>query len=103
MLSRDVIVIGAGAAGMMCAAAAVQSGRAVTVIDHAKSPGEKIRISGGGRCNFTNRHATPKQFISANPHFCISALSRYTPADFIALVDRHRIAWHEKTMGQLLL
>ena len=71
------------------------------VIDAAKAPGEKIRISGGGRCNFTNRGATPAQFLSANPHFCISALSRYTPADFIALVDRHRIAWHEKTLGQL--
>ena len=98
---RDVIVIGAGAAGMRCAATAAQRGRSVTVIDAAKSPGEKIRISGGGRCNFTNRHATPRQFLSGNPHFCISALSRYTPADFIALVDRHRIAWHEKTLGQL--
>ena len=98
---RDVIVIGAGAAGMMCAATAVQRGRSVAVIDGARSPGEKIRISGGGRCNFTNRHATPRQFLSGNPHFCISALSRYTPADFIALVDRHRIAWHEKTLGQL--
>ncbi len=98
---RDVVVIGAGAAGMMCAAIAGQRGRDVLVLDAAKTPGEKIRISGGGRCNFTNRHATPKQFLSANPHFCISALSRYTPADFIALVDRHGIAWHEKTLGQL--
>jgi predicted Rossmann fold flavoprotein len=98
---RDVIIIGAGAAGMMCAAVAGARGRSVLVLDSAKAPGEKIRISGGGRCNFTNRHATPKQFLSANPHFCISALSRYTPADFIALVDRHRIAWHEKTLGQL--
>jgi predicted Rossmann fold flavoprotein len=73
----------------------------VLVLDAAKAPGEKIRISGGGRCNFTNIHATPKQFFSANPHFCISALSRYSPQDFIALVDRHRIAWHEKTLGQL--
>ena len=98
---RDVIIIGAGAAGMMCAATAVQRGRSVAVIDAARAPGEKIRISGGGRCNFTNRGATPRQFVSGNPHFCISALSRYTPADFIALVDRHRIAWHEKTLGQL--
>ena len=98
---RDVVVIGAGAAGMMCAAIAGQRGRSVLMLDAAKSPGEKIRISGGGRCNFTNRHATPKQFLSGNLHFCISALSRYTPADFIALVDRHGIAWHEKTMGQL--
>ncbi|MDB5739125.1 MAG: aminoacetone oxidase family FAD-binding enzyme [Alphaproteobacteria bacterium] len=98
---RDVIIIGAGAAGMMCAGIAVQRGRSVTVIDHAASPGEKIRISGGGRCNFTNRGTTPAQFLSANPHFCISALSRYSQDDFIALVDRHRIAWHEKTLGQL--
>jgi len=98
---RDVIVIGAGAAGMMCAATAGARGKSVLVLDAAKAPGEKIRISGGGRCNFTNRHATPKQFLSQNPHFCISALSRYTPSDFIALVDRHRIAWHEKTLGQL--
>jgi predicted Rossmann fold flavoprotein len=98
---RDVIVIGAGAAGMMCAASAGQRGRSVLVLDAAKAPGEKIRISGGGRCNFTNRGATPAQFLSANPHFCISALSRYSAADFITLVDRHRIAWHEKTLGQL--
>ena len=98
---RDVIVIGAGAAGMMCAAAAGRRGRSVLVLDAARAPGEKIRISGGGRCNFTNRHATPAQFLSANPHFCISALSRYSPQDFIALVDRHGIAWHEKTLGQL--
>ncbi len=92
MSTCDVIVIGAGAAGMMCASAAVQRGRSVTVIDHASSPGEKIRISGGGRCNFTNRGTTPAQFLSANPHFCISALSRYTQHDFIALVGRHGIA-----------
>src|SRR6188768_3458758 len=97
----DVIVIGAGAAGMMCAAEAGRRGRKVLVLESARAPGEKIRISGGGRCNFTNRHATPAQFFSANPHFCISALSRYSPQDFIALVDRHRIAWHEKTLGQL--
>jgi len=97
----DVIVIGAGAAGMMCASAAGRRGRRVTIIDHARSPGEKIRISGGGRCNFTNRHTSPAQFISANPHFCISALSRYTQHDFIALVERYGIAYHEKTLGQL--
>ena len=101
MHKRDVIVIGAGAAGMMCAAVAGRRGRSVTIIDHAKSPGEKIRISGGGRCNFTNRHATPAQFTSANPHFCISALSRYMPQDFIALVERYGIAYHEKTLAQL--
>ena len=97
----DVIVIGAGAAGMMCAIRAGQRGRSVLVLDHAKSPGEKIRISGGGRCNFTNIHAGPKNFLSANPHFCKSALARFTPADFVAMVDRHKIAWHEKTLGQL--
>ena len=97
----DVVVIGAGAAGMMCAAVAGQRGRKVLVVEAASAPGEKIRISGGGRCNFTNLGASPAQFLSANPHFCISALSRYRPADFIALVKRHRIAWHEKTRGQL--
>ena len=101
MSRHDVIVIGAGAAGMMCAAVAGGRGRSVLVLDHAASPGEKIRISGGGRCNFTNRDASPAQFLSDNPHFCISALSRYTAQDFIALVDRHGIAWHEKTLGQL--
>ena len=99
MSRLDVIVIGAGAAGMMCAAVAGSRGHSVLVLDHAASPGEKIRISGGGRCNFTNRSASPAQFLSANPHFCISALSRYTAHDFIALVDRHGIAWHEKTLG----
>jgi predicted Rossmann fold flavoprotein len=97
----DVIVIGAGAAGMMCAIRAGQRGHSVTVLDHARAPGEKIRISGGGRCNFTNINAGPKNFLSANPHFCKSALARFTPADFIAMVDRHGIAWHEKTLGQL--
>ena len=97
----DVIVIGAGAAGMMCAAVAGQRGRKVLVLEAAKAPGEKIRISGGGRCNFTNLHATPAQFLSANPSFCISALSRYTQQDFIGLVRRHGIGWHEKTLGQL--
>ncbi len=98
---HDVIVIGAGAAGMMCAGVAGQRGRRVAILDHAKTPGEKIRISGGGRCNFTNRHASPAQFLSANPRFCISALSRYTQHDFIALIERHGIAYHEKTLGQL--
>jgi len=97
----DVVVIGAGAAGMMCAAEAGRRGRKVLVLESAKAPGEKIRISGGGRCNFTNLHASPAQFLSANPHFCISALSRYTQQDFIALVRRYRIGWHEKTLGQL--
>ena len=97
----DVIVVGAGAAGMMCAIEAGKRGRRVLVIDHAKAPGEKIRISGGGRCNFTNIHASPAQFLSQNPKFCVSALRRYTPRDFIALVDKHRIAFHEKTLGQL--
>ncbi len=97
----DVIIIGAGAAGMMCAARAAAKGRSVLVLDHAKSPGDKIRISGGGRCNFTNIHTTPKSFLSVNPHFCKSALARFTPADFVAMVDRYKIAWHEKTLGQL--
>ena len=97
----DVVVIGAGAAGMMCAIEAGKRGRSVLVVDHAKAPGEKIRISGGGRCNFTNIHATAANFLSANPKFCVSALRRYRPRDFIALVDRHGIAHHEKTLGQL--
>ncbi len=86
---------------MMAALVAGRRGRSVVLIDHAKAPGEKIRISGGGRCNFTNIHAGPKNYLSANPHFMKSALARFTPADFIAMVDRHRIAWHEKTLGQL--
>ncbi|NVD37833.1 NAD(P)/FAD-dependent oxidoreductase [Ensifer sp. HO-A22] len=98
---RDVVIIGAGAAGMMCAIEAGKRGRRVLVIDHAKAPGEKIRISGGGRCNFTNIHAGPKNFLSANPHFCKSALARYGARDFLALVEKHGIAWHEKTLGQL--
>ncbi|TWB50386.1 hypothetical protein FBZ98_106372 [Rhizobium sp. ERR 922] len=97
----DVIVLGAGAAGMMCAIRAGQRGRSVLVLDHAAAPGEKIRISGGGRCNFTNIHAGPKNFLSANPHFAKSALARFTPADFLAMVERHGIGWHEKTLGQL--
>lgn len=97
----DVAIIGAGAAGMMAAFTAGRRGRSVVVLDHAKAPGEKIRISGGGRCNFTNIHAGPKNYLSQNPHFAKSALARYTPSDFIAMVDRHKIAWHEKTLGQL--
>ena len=98
---RDVVVIGAGAAGMMCAAQAGKRNRSVLVLDHAHAPGEKIRISGGGRCNFTNLRAAPENFLSQNPHFCISALRRYTASDFIALVERYGVAYHEKTLGQL--
>ncbi|WP_209504528.1 MULTISPECIES: NAD(P)/FAD-dependent oxidoreductase [unclassified Ruegeria] len=94
----DTIILGAGAAGMMCAA---RCGGRVLVIDHAKAPGEKIRISGGGRCNFTNMYAGPDNFLSQNPHFCKSALARFTQWDFVDLVNRHGIKWHEKTMGQL--
>ncbi len=97
----DVIVIGAGAAGMMCAAEAGRRGRSVLVVDHAHAPGEKIRISGGGRCNFTNLNAGPANYLSDNPRFAISALRRYTQHDFIGLVGRHGIRWHEKTLGQL--
>ena len=99
--SFDAIIIGAGAAGMFCAALAGQRGRRVLLVDHSAEPGRKILISGGGRCNFTNIGATAANFLSANSHFAKSALSRFTPADFVALVDRHRIAWHEKTLGQL--
>ena len=101
MNSFDVIVIGAGAAGMMCAIEAGRRGRRVLLIDHAEHPGEKIRISGGGRCNFTNVRAAPKHFLSSNPHFCKSALKRFTAADFIKRVEARGIAYHEKTLGQL--
>jgi predicted Rossmann fold flavoprotein len=97
----DAIVVGAGAAGLHCAGIAGQRGLKVLLIDHAAKLAEKIRISGGGRCNFTNRGTAPAHFLSANPHFCRSALARYTPADFLALVQRHRIPWHEKHKGQL--
>ncbi|HUP31366.1 MAG TPA: NAD(P)/FAD-dependent oxidoreductase [Usitatibacter sp.] len=97
----DVVVLGAGAAGMFCAATAGQRGRRVLLVDHYKEVGEKIRISGGGRCNFTNIHATHRDFLSRNPDYCRSALARFTPRDFVALVERHRIGWHEKTLGQL--
>ena len=102
MREADVVVLGAGAAGLMCALTAGRRGRRVVVLDHAAQPGEKILISGGGRCNFTNLHCVPERFLSANPHFCRSALARYTPRDFLGMVERHRIAWHEKTLGQLL-
>ncbi|TKD53145.1 BaiN/RdsA family NAD(P)/FAD-dependent oxidoreductase [Sphingomonas baiyangensis] len=97
----DAIVLGAGAAGMWCAAVAGQRGARVLLVDHNAEAGRKILISGGGRCNFTNIHTAPDRFLSANPHFAKSALARYTPADFVALVDAHGIAWHEKTLGQL--
>lgn len=101
MQSFDTIIIGAGAAGLMCAIEAGKRGRQVLVIDHAKKIGEKIRISGGGRCNFTNLGCAPDKYISQNPNFCKSALRRYTQHDFIALIERHKIAYHEKTLGQL--
>ncbi len=97
----DVIVIGAGAAGLMAAMTAGARGRRVLLLEGAEKPGKKILISGGGRCNFTNIHCAPENFLSANRHFCKSALARYRPADFIALVEKHGIAWHEKTLGQL--
>jgi len=97
----DVLVIGAGAAGLLCAIEAARRGRRVSVIDHAAKPAEKIRISGGGRCNFTNLQASPKQFLSNNPHFCVSALKRFTQRDFIARIEARGIAYHEKTLGQL--
>jgi predicted Rossmann fold flavoprotein len=97
----DAIVLGAGAAGLMCALTAGQRGRRVLVIDHSDEPGRKILISGGGRCNFTNIHTAPDRFLSSNPHFAKSALGRYSPQDFIDLVEAHGITWHEKTLGQL--
>ena len=99
--SFDVLILGAGAAGLFCACEAGQRGRRVALIEHADRIGKKILISGGGRCNFTNLHTTPENFHSANPHFAKSALARYTPADFLALVKQHRIPYHEKTLGQL--
>jgi predicted Rossmann fold flavoprotein len=99
--SFDVLVLGGGAAGLMCAIEAGRRGRRVALLEHADRLGKKILISGGGRCNFTNLHCTAENFLSANPHFAKSALARYTPADFIALVEKHRIRYHEKTLGQL--
>ncbi|MEM6408379.1 MAG: NAD(P)/FAD-dependent oxidoreductase [Pseudomonadota bacterium] len=100
-MGYDVIIIGAGAAGMFCAIEAARRGRRVVILDHARKPGEKIRISGGGRCNFTNLHIAPEKFLSKNPRFALSALNRYTQWDFIARVDAAGIDWHEKTLGQL--
>ncbi|UZK66394.1 NAD(P)/FAD-dependent oxidoreductase [Sphingomonas sp. M1-B02] len=100
-MTHDAIILGAGAAGLMCAAVAGQRGRRVLLVDHADRPGKKILISGGGRCNFTNLNTAPDRYISANPHFAKSALGRYTAQDFLDLVQRHGIAWHEKTLGQL--
>jgi predicted Rossmann fold flavoprotein len=97
----DAIILGAGAAGLMCAAVAGQRGKRVLLLDHADEPGKKILISGGGRCNFTNLHTAPDRYLSANPHFAKSALSRYSPRDFLDLIEAYGIAWHEKTLGQL--
>jgi len=97
----DAIILGAGAAGLFCAAQAGQRGKRVLLLDHAEAPGKKILISGGGRCNFTNLHTAPERYLSQNPHFAKSALSRYTPQDFLTLIEQHGIAWHEKTLGQL--
>ncbi len=101
IFNQDVIVIGGGAAGLFCAIEAGKRGRKVLVLEHTDRVGKKIAISGGGLCNFTNVYSNPDNFLSANPHFCKSALARYTPADFIALVEKHGIAWHEKKLGQL--
>ena len=101
MKKIDVIIIGAGAAGMMCGIEAGARGRSVLILDKSNKAGKKILMSGGGRCNFTNLQTSPKQFLSHNPHFCKSALSRYTQWDFIELVKRHHIPFHEKTLGQL--
>jgi predicted Rossmann fold flavoprotein len=101
MTGYDAIVLGAGAAGLMCAAVAGQRGRRVLLVEHADAPGKKILISGGGRCNFTNIGTAPDRYLSTNPHFAKSALSRYTAQDFLGLVERYGIAWHEKTLGQL--
>lgn len=101
MIETNVVVIGAGAAGLMCAIEAAKRGRDVVILDHANKPGKKILMSGGGRCNFTNYYASPENYISHNPHFCKSALSRYTQWDFISLVEKHKIPYYEKTLGQL--
>ncbi len=101
MQKVDVVILGAGAAGMMCAIEAGRRGRRVVLLDHAERVGKKILISGGGRCNFTNIHTRPENFLSENPHFAKSALARFTPADIIAMIEKHRIRYHEKTLGQL--
>src|SRR5437867_2834701 len=100
-MKHDVIVIGGGAAGLMCAIEAGKRGRSALVLEQAERLGKKILISGGGRCNFTNLNASPDNFLSANPDFCKSALARYTPADFVALVEQHGVRYHEKKLGQL--
>jgi hypothetical protein len=99
--STDVVIIGAGAAGLMCAMTAAARGREVLLLDHANKAGKKILMSGGGRCNFTNMYAEPANFASQNEHFCKSALARYTPWDFIAMVTKHGVPYHEKKLGQL--
>src|SRR5579875_3463811 len=99
--SADVIILGAGAAGLMAAIEAGRRARRVLLLDHGSNPGRKILISGGGRCNFTNLNTRPENFLSNNPHFARSALARYTPHDFLKLVEQHNIRWHEKTLGQL--
>ena len=101
MKSFDAIILGGGAAGLMAALVAGQRGKRVLIVEHADAPGKKILISGGGRCNFTNIHTAPDRYLSANPHYMKSALARYSPRDFLDLVERHGIAWHEKTLGQL--
>src|ERR1017187_3246741 len=101
MTEVDVLILGAGGAGLMCAIEAGRRGRRTLVLEHADRPGKKILISGGGRCNFTNLDARPENFLSANPHFAKSALARFTPRDFIAMVEKHSIPYHEKTLGQL--
>ena len=100
-MKYDVVIVGAGAAGLMCAAVAGQRGRSVLVLDHANKAGKKILMSGGGRCNFTNYYVEPDRYLCHNPHFCKSALSRYTQWDFIGLVDSYKIPYHEKQMGEL--
>lgn len=100
-MQADVVILGGGAAGLFCAFEAGRRGRRVVVVEHAPEPGKKILISGGGRCNFTNIHTTAANFLSENPHFAKSALARYTPAAFLALVEKHGIRWHEKKLGQL--
>src|SRR5438445_6554164 len=101
MQKFDALILGAGAAGLLCAIEAGKRGGRIAVLEHADRSGKKILISGGGRCNFTNIYCQSENFISANPHFAKSALARYTPSDFIALVEKHRIPYHEKTLGQL--
>ena len=101
--NSDVVIIGAGAAGLMCAIESARRGRRTLVVEHNARPGRKILISGGGRCNFTNIDTRPENFLSANPHFAKSALARYTPRDFVRLVERHGIRYHEKKLGQLPL